>query len=251
MIEKGLNNLKAYSILCWLLLFLFSMNSLNAQTENNASQNNSYYYNVHDNILANKNLKDNFSNIFKCNFKHCEVYTGSKLYNMSSLRDSLLNKNLKDTITKNIKIDTTNKKKESIEKFKMKKSPWLAVGLSAIFPGLGQIYNESYWKLPIVAFFTGLLGYEIIWNNSKFLDYRDKYAATQSTINPEGDTRFRDLREFYRDQRDQNLLYFGIFYLINMADAYVDAHLYDFNVNDKINIGLFRHGKIANLKITF
>ena len=168
-----------------------------------------------------------------------------------SLRDSIVNNNAKDSLINNKTLDSINKKNENIAKFKMKKSPWLAVGLSAIFPGLGQLYNESYWKLPIIGFFTGLLGYEIISNNSKFLDYRDRYAATQTPENPNGDTRLRELRESYRDLRDQNLLYFGLFYLIDMADAYVDAHLYDFSVSDKVNIGLFKKGKIANLKITF
>ena len=198
-----------------------------------------------------------FSQTLSKNQNNIPVFSPSekgKIFNKQyfiSLRDSIQNKNAKDSLISTKTLDTNKKNNEAIERFKMKKSPWLAVGLSAIFPGLGQFYNESYWKLPIIAFFTGLLGYEIIYNNSKFLDYRDKYAASQTPEFPIGDTRLHDLREFYRDQRDQNLLYFGLFYLIDMADAYVDAHLYDFSVSDKVHLGLFKQGKIANLKITF
>jgi TM2 domain-containing membrane protein YozV len=176
--------------------------------------------------------------------------SNAQTYYIHNIKDSLIHKNAGDT-NSGQKTDSLKKKNEVTEKFKMHKSPWAAVGYSAIFPGLGQFYNESYWKLPIIAFFTGYLGYEIFSNNNKFLDYRDKYANSQTELNPFGDTRLRDYREFYRDQRDQFILYFGLFYLINLADAYVDAQLFDFNVNDKIKLGLFRQNKIANLKITF
>lgn len=173
--------------------------------------------------------------------------TDSSFVNMDSvksgrkdnIRDSLLNKTGTDT------------KKKSNVKFEMKKSPWKAVVLSAILPGLGQAYNESYWKLPIVALASGTLGYYIFYNNGKYIDYRDKYASTQTETNPNGDEKYKRLRESYRDLRDTYLLYFAIFYLINLADAYVDAHLYDFSVSEKIKVGLLRNGSLANFKIIF
>jgi hypothetical protein len=155
---------------------------------------------------------------------------------------------LRDTVIKKSSNDSLKKKNV---KFEMKKSPWRAVLLSAILPGLGQIYNESYWKLPIVAIVGGSLGYFFFYNNSKYLDYRDLYANSQTPYNPYGDDRYKRLRESYRDARDQNLLYFAMFYLVNLADAYVDAHLYDFNVSSKIKLGLFQKGNLANLKISF
>lgn len=154
----------------------------------------------------------------------------------------------KDTVIKKTSSDSLKKKNV---KFVMTKSPWKAVVLSAILPGLGQFYNESYWKLPIIAAIGGSLGYYFFYNNSKFLDYRDLYANSLTPQNPFGDDRYKRLRESYRDARDQNLLYFAMFYLVNLADAYVDAHLYDFNVDKQINIGLFKKNSLVNLNIKF
>jgi len=143
----------------------------------------------------------------------------------------------------------TVKKKSSETKFVMRKSPLKAVLLSAALPGLGQYYNESYWKLPIVALVGGYFGYTIIDQNNKFLDYKQQYVSSQTAQNPGGNQQLLTLRNFYKDQRDKFIFYFGIFYVVNLVDAYVDAHLYDFDVSDKIMVG-FTPAKI-NLKINF
>ncbi len=143
----------------------------------------------------------------------------------------------------------TVKKKTSDTKFVMRKSPLKAVLLSAALPGLGQIYNEAYWKLPLIALIGGYFGYEIVNKNNQFLDYRDQYVASQTPQNSNGDQQILTLRNFYKDQRDKFIFYFGIFYIVNLVDAYVDAHMYDFNVSDKIQLG-FQPSKI-NLKFSF
>lgn len=150
-----------------------------------------------------------------------------------SIQDSVISK------------DTVNKD------FVMKKNPWKAVGLSAILPGLGQFYNESYWKLPVIAIVGGYFGYEILHNNSRFQDYKTLYENSQTPLNPSGDLRYKSLREYYRDQRDQFILYYGIFYIITLVDAYVDAHLYDFTVTDKIKFNITPSINSINLKIKF
>lgn len=139
--------------------------------------------------------------------------------------------------------------KDTAISFKMKKSPWKSVLYSAIVPGLGQLYNETYWKVPVVAVVGGYLGYVVLHNNSKFKDYRDSYAASVTPQNPSGDLNLKSYREFYRDQRDQFILYFGLFYMINLADAYVDAHLYDFEVGEKMTLSPLRNGNLFNLKV--
>jgi len=118
-------------------------------------------------------------------------------------------------------------------KFKMKKSPLVAVMLSAVLPGAGQFYNKSYWKIPIIAGLVGYFGYEYINNNNKFKDYRDQYDATITPSNPFGDENLKTLREFYRNQRDDFVWYFIIVYVVNLVDAYVDAHLFDFDVKEE------------------
>jgi len=110
------------------------------------------------------------------------------------------------------------------------KSTGLAMGLSAIFPGAGQVYNGSYWKVPII---TGLGIYFIsTWldYNRRYLDYKEKYTNDPSNL------LYLRVREFYHDQRDTYTWYFLILYFANIADAYVDASLYEFNVGEDLSI---------------
>lgn len=132
-----------------------------------------------------------------------------------------------------LQLDTLKPQKNEPGKFRMKKSPWLAVLQSALVPGLGQLYNESYWKIPIIAGLVGYLGYEVYDNNKKFLDYRDRYAASQTPENQYGNLSLQTLRNFYRDQRDEFIWYLAIVYVLNLVDAYVDAHLFDFDVREQ------------------
>ena len=115
------------------------------------------------------------------------------------------------------------------------RSTGLAMGLSAIMPGAGQIYNASYWKAPIVM---GLGAYFIsTWldNNRRYLDYARQYNASLSASTG-ADPNLLAAREFYRDQRDTFAWYFLILYVVNIADAYVDASLYDFNVGGDLSL---------------
>jgi len=145
--------------------------------------------------------------------------------------------------------DTAKVLKDSLITFKMRKNPWKAVMYSAILPGLGQFYNESYWKIPVVAVVGGYLGYVIIKNHSRFLDYRDLYESSQTESNPDGDLRLKEFREFYRNQRDQFLLYFTFFYVITAVDAYVDANLFDFDVSDYMRVSFFSGEGMLSLRI--
>ncbi len=133
--------------------------------------------------------------------------------------------------------DTIN---NSTNNFVMQKSPWGAVLRSAIIPGWGQIYNESYWKVPIVWGITGWLVYVWVDNNNLYKDNRTLFLKT-------GDDRYKRFRDFYRDQRDQFAIYIVLTYFLNLVDAYVDAHLFDFNVDENY----FTGQKMYNLRINF
>lgn len=111
----------------------------------------------------------------------------------------------------------------------MTKSPWGAVLRSAILPGFGQFYNESYWKIPVVWGALGYLGY--LWNdsNNKYKKYRDLYSANVNNQT------YLTYREFYKDQRDLNAVFIGLAYFLNLVDAFVDAHLFDFNVSEEMD----------------
>lgn len=141
------------------------------------------------------------------------------------------------TDTNTVKSDSTfttvKPKTITSQKFRMKKSPTTAVLLSAVLPGAGQFYNQSYWKIPIVAALVGYFGYEYFRQNNLYKDKRDEYIATQTPSNPNGDLNLKALREFYRGQRDDFVWYFTIVYVINLVDAYIDAHLFDFDVKEE------------------
>lgn len=147
--------------------------------------------------------------------------------------------------------DSIKKIKPGNINFQMKKNPWKAVAYSAILPGAGQFYNESYWKIPVIGILGGYFVYELIRNNNKYLDYKTQYENSQTQQNPSGDPQLQTLREFYRDQRDNFIIYSAILYVTNLIDAYVDAQLYDFDVSDKLKIGLLKKNKLLNFSYCF
>jgi len=134
-------------------------------------------------------------------------------------------------------------------KLRMKKSPAIAVLLSAVLPGAGQFYNQSYWKVPIITGLAVYFGYGYIDNNNKYKDYRDQYDATVTPENPLGDQNLKSLREFYRNQRNDFAWYFFIVYFVNLLDAYVDAHLFDFDVKEEKLTQFGKTDKTYRLKI--
>lgn len=135
-------------------------------------------------------------------------------------------------------------------------SPDRAVWLSALFPGLGQIYNRRYWKLPIVVGGFMGLGYATNWNNGQLKDYTQAYRdlmdndpATNSYMNffpsttKEEDldknwltNTMRTRRDFYRRNRDLCIIACVGLYLICMIDAYVDASLAHFDISPDLSL---------------
>ena len=118
-----------------------------------------------------------------------------------------------------------------------RKSPALAMLCSAVLPGAGQFYNQSYWKVPVVL---GLgLYFASTWldQNRRTQDYRQKYADSLLTNPLLADTYLRE-RDFYKQQRDTFAWYFVILYILNIADAYVDASLFDFDVGKDLSLRL-------------
>jgi hypothetical protein len=115
------------------------------------------------------------------------------------------------------------------------KSPGTAVLLSAILPGAGQFYNESYIKVPIVLGFGVYFVSSWLDYNRRYKEYRDRYTASLTQMQG-GDQRLLTVREFYKDQRDTFAWYFLVLYLVNLADAYVDASLYGFDVGGNLSL---------------
>lgn len=134
--------------------------------------------------------------------------------------------------------------------------PERAVWLSALCPGLGQIYNRRYWKLPIVVGgFVGL-GYATSWNNSMLRDYTVAYAdlmdndpSTKSYMDffpsttQESDLNrtwlentFKSRKDFYRRNRDLCIICMVGVYILAMVDAYVDASMAHFDISPDLSM---------------
>lgn len=132
------------------------------------------------------------------------------------------------------------------------KSPWLAVGLSAVAPGAGQLYNTNYWKAPVIWGLGGYWIYEWAKLNTKYKDFGDQYSASLQLLTPSGNEQLRTIRDFYHDERDKFAWYLGALYFMNLIDAYVGAHLYDFDVSPDLGYdGRIEPKVVATVRVTF
>lgn len=119
--------------------------------------------------------------------------------------------------------------------------PAKAAFYSAIIPGLGQFYNKSYWKIPIVYAALGTTLYFYIDNNNKYNKYRDalkqRFAGEQDQF--QGLLKTENLinaQDQFRRYRDLSLLTVIGAYVLNIVDANVDAHLKQFNINKDLSV---------------
>lgn len=139
----------------------------------------------------------------------------------------------KVTITENLIINDTLKKTE-INPL----APSKAAFYSAILPGLGQAYNKKYWKIPIVYAALGVGVYSYTWNNKKYHSYRDAYKQRLAGKEDEyaylDDSRLIEGQKFYQKNRDLSAIITVAIYILNIVEANVNAHLMQFNVNDKL-----------------
>jgi hypothetical protein len=128
-------------------------------------------------------------------------------------------------------------------------SPHKAAVLSAILPGAGQVYNKKYWKVPIVYAALGVTGFYAYDNLTIYRGLRDEYIARLNgkpfTLtefcdlrNPEGcatDTVFKYMDK-HRRQKDIFIFATIAVYALQIVDAAVDAHLFNFDVSDDLSL---------------
>ncbi|MGN0213440.1 MAG: DUF5683 domain-containing protein [Muribaculaceae bacterium] len=138
----------------------------------------------------------------------------------------------------------------------LKINPTRSLWLSALCPGLGQVYNRRYWKLPIVVGgFVGL-GYAISWNNKMLKDYTRAYndimdndpntksymdfyppTVKESDINTEWLKKsLKSKKDYFRRNRDLCVISIVGVYLVCMVDAYVDAAMSKFDISDDLSM---------------
>lgn len=130
-----------------------------------------------------------------------------------------------------------------------KYNPNVAVMRSVILPGWGQVTNKKYWKLPLVYGALGTTAYIFFRNINQYKDAKNAYILATDTI-PGNDIlikepyysvrnqpeRIRTFRNQVRQNIDYSVLFFILFWGLNVADAAVDAHLKTFDVNDDLSL---------------
>jgi hypothetical protein len=153
-----------------------------------------------------------------------------------------------DTISKSEKIA----QKDSI--FLARHSPKKASIYSAVLPGLGQIYNHKYWKVPIIYAGFGGLVYGVIYNADNYQYYKDKYKYMLDNNLTEWEGITIRQAEVYKDfhRRWRDLLSIGTagFYVLQILDATVDAHLINYDISEDIALiidpAIFSYNGINN-----
>ena len=149
-------------------------------------------------------------------------------------------------------------------------SPRKATIYSALLPGLGQAYNKKYWKIPIIYAGFGTIGYFIKWNNDNYKLFRTGYnhlvdgdpetqdyllieAVRRNNYDLDNPNQYNNLRtallrqqDYYRRNRDLLFISIIAFYGLNIIDASVDAHLFDFDISDDLTFNWQPSVKLEN-----
>jgi len=120
------------------------------------------------------------------------------------------------------------------------KIPKRAGMYSAIIPGAGQVYTKKYWKVPII--YAGLItsAYYFKENHDLYDLYKGTYLNRIDGNNADNldysDTDLITLTGFYRRNREVSALLFSLTYILNIVDASVSAHLFDYDVTEDISL---------------
>jgi len=121
--------------------------------------------------------------------------------------------------------------------------PAKAAFYSAVLPGLGQVYNKRYWKVPLVYGAIGASIYAYDLNHKNYLRYRNAYKRRIAGYNDDefqnlisSTDRLVDGQEFYKRNRDRSMIFILGFYFLNILDANIDAHLKQYNVNSDLTV---------------
>jgi hypothetical protein len=172
--------------------------------------------------------------------------------NIRKVQPDIVQQKTDSIIATEQKVDTSALAKQ------FKPNPSKAVIMAAIFPGLGQIYNQKYWKLPIL--YGGFVGfaYAISWNNRYYRDYfsgyKDiadddpntnswqkflRYGQDPQTVDKSWLTSvLKRRKDYYRRYRDLSIIGTVALYGLSIVDAYVDAQLFDFDISPDLTLHL-------------
>lgn len=123
--------------------------------------------------------------------------------------------------------------------------PRIAARRSAILPGLGQVYNKRWWKVPLV--YGGFVGIGLVYEFNQrqykiFLTEAQYRQEDPSKANPDWkgitDDGIIRVKDNYRRTRDLSILAGVAFYAVQIIDAYIDAKFYRFDVSNDLSISV-------------
>ena len=156
------------------------------------------------------------------------------------------------TVADSTKVKRKSKRDWSTWQPDPKRAMWLAI----VLPGAGQIYNQKYWKLPII--YGGFVGsiYAMRWNNQMYRDYSQAYLDIMdndpntksyeeflhlgNSITPANIDRYKQIfksrKDRYRRWRDLSFIVMMAVYAVSIVDAYVDASLSQFDISDDLSL---------------
>ena len=122
-------------------------------------------------------------------------------------------------------------------------NPSKAAFFSAVFPGAGQAFNKKYWKIPIIYTAIGTSIYSYDFNQKRYWDYRNAYKSRKAGYKNDefqnlitDDDRLLDGADFHKKNRDLSMVFIVGFYILNILDANIDAHLKQYNVNENLTL---------------
>ena len=161
-----------------------------------------------------------------------------------------------DSLHITYQVDTVRAVETEVSTSTFQPDPEKSVWLAAVVPGLGQIYNRQYWKVPIIYGGAMGLAYGITWNDRRYVDYRKGYVDLLDTdpntnyfiyLLPEGVTLdssnksyytriFKTKLDTYRRNRDLCIIASGVLYLLSIVDAYVDAQMFDYDISPDLSL---------------
>jgi hypothetical protein len=115
--------------------------------------------------------------------------------------------------------------------------------LSAFLPGAGQIYNRRWWKVPIIYGGLGATIYLARTNQLEYLRYSNAFDQRQNSITDEFAGRLNESQlianmRTFQSNRDLALVFLAVVYGLNIIDANVDAHLFEFDISDDLSFRL-------------
>jgi hypothetical protein len=123
--------------------------------------------------------------------------------------------------------------------------------LMALLPGMGQAYNHKYWKIPIVYAGFGVIGYFAVNNTRYYKDFKEAYDfkvkhpdCTPANVNcadhplaqKYSAETLKYIRDYYRRNMQLSYIIGGAWYLLQIIDANVDAHLSHWNVSNNLSL---------------